>query len=90
MEAVLDKGEASALVLVQEIENSFLVIDEIKARKTAKKLNINFTGTLGVLLQAKILGHVESLKKIIAELKMVDFRISKAVEEEILEKANEK
>lgn len=89
LEKTLDKGESSAIALVQELENAFLVIDEVKGRKAAQKLGIKFTGTLGVLLEAKKRGHITSLQKMITKLKANNFRISETVEAQILRKANE-
>ena len=48
LETQVDLGEASALALAKEIENSILLLDDLKARKLAGKLNLKFTGTLGV------------------------------------------
>ncbi|WP_421879756.1 DUF3368 domain-containing protein [Marinoscillum sp.] len=89
LERTLDKGEASAIALVQELENAFLIIDEVKGRKVAQKLGIKFTGTLGVLLEAKKLGYITSLQKMISKLKANGFRISEIVEAQVLRKANE-
>ncbi len=86
---LLDKGEASAIALMQEMKDAILVIDELKGRKVAKKLNLNYTGTLGVLLEAKKQGHIQSLKAAIAKLRLNDFRVSEAVEQEILKRAEE-
>jgi len=49
LEAVLDKGEASALALALQHKDSLLIIDELRGRKLAKQLGLNITGTLGVL-----------------------------------------
>jgi predicted nucleic acid-binding protein len=48
----LDKGEASSIALALEIENSILIIDELKGRKIAKSFNIEIIGTIGILLIA--------------------------------------
>lgn len=90
LEAILDKGEASAIALVQEVKNALLVIDEQKGRKVAERIGINFTGTLGVLVEAKRQGHIRSLKTVLTKLKLNDFRISEEIESEILQKVNEK
>ena len=86
---LLDKGEASAIALMQEMKDAILVIDELKGRKVAAKLNLNYTGTLGILLEAKKLGHIQSVKTAIAKLKLNDIRISEAEEQEILKRAEE-
>ena len=85
----LDAGEASAIAVAQENQDAFLVMDELNGRRTAEKLQLSFTGTLGVLLQAKKMGSVASVKSIIDELKEINFRVSHEVESEILRRANE-
>ncbi|NEQ38713.1 MAG: DUF3368 domain-containing protein [Okeania sp. SIO3I5] len=43
---------------------SLLIVDERKGRREATKLGIPITGTLGVLLKAKQLGFMSSIKPI--------------------------
>lgn len=85
----LDPGEASALALALEIANSLLVLDDLPARKVAAELNLPLTGTLGVLKKAKEKGIIPRLKPIINELKSVDFRLSKTIEQRVLLEAGE-
>ena len=75
LETQVDWGEASAIALEKEIENSILLLDDLKARKLADKLNMRFTGTLGVFHKAKQLGIVEEIKPLITKLLMTNFRI---------------
>jgi len=49
----IDAGEASAIALAMESENSLLILDDNKGRKTAERLNLLYTGTLGIILKAK-------------------------------------
>jgi predicted nucleic acid-binding protein len=49
----IDLGEASTIALAKEMESSLLLLDDLKATKLAAKLNLKFTGTLGVILVAK-------------------------------------
>jgi predicted nucleic acid-binding protein len=53
LEMQIDKGEASAIALALENENSILIIDDSKARKLAQNLKLDFTGTIGVIIAAK-------------------------------------
>ena len=85
----VDLGEASALALAKEKESPLLLLDDLKARKLALKLNLPFTGTLGVIHKAKQLGVLEKVKPIIDKLLSTDFRISEAIIEELLRKNNE-
>ncbi|NTW48412.1 MAG: DUF3368 domain-containing protein [Chlorobiales bacterium] len=86
LELYLDKGEASAITLGLENENSLLLIDERKGRKVATELGLKIIGSLGILIQAKERGFINSLKEEIEKLKSVDFRVSELLIKQILEK----
>ena len=47
IEASVDRGEASAIALAIEHENSLLIIDEFKGRKLAQHLGLNIPAQLG-------------------------------------------
>ncbi len=87
--ANVDPGEASAINLAIEHQNSLLIIDDLKARKLAQKLNIDYTGTIGILLQAKVEGHISSIKHILTKIKSTNFRISEDLEQKILKLSGE-
>jgi predicted nucleic acid-binding protein len=50
---IVDEGEASAIALAHEIENKYLITDDLEARKLSIKLGLSVIGTFGVLLRAK-------------------------------------
>jgi predicted nucleic acid-binding protein len=85
----LDKGEASAIALALENDNSLLILDDQKARKLVSRLNLNYTGTLGVLLKAKQMGKIQNIKPILSKIQETNFRFSEKVLKEILQEANE-
>ncbi len=89
LETKLDQGEASAIALGLEMPNSTIILDDLKARKIAEQYKLIFTGTLGVLLKAKELLLISSIKPLIKELHLVGLRFSKEVENEILKQAKE-
>ncbi|GAB3022455.1 DUF3368 domain-containing protein [Spirosoma pulveris] len=89
LEATLDKGEASAIALALETGNSLLIIDESKGRKIAKQLGLTVTGTLGVLAQAKLNGHVPLLKPLLEKIQRTNFRISDQLVQEVLKEVGE-
>lgn len=89
LETQVDKGEASAIALAVEIEHPILLLDDLKARKLAKKLNLKFTGTLGVIHKAKQLGIINEIKPLIDKLLLTNFRISEIVVAELLRLNNE-
>ena len=89
LQLILDAGEASAITLALETENSILIIDEKKGRKVARDLNVTIIGTLKVLLIAKNKGVISSVKQLINELQKHSFRFNKAIVAEVLRLAGE-
>jgi predicted nucleic acid-binding protein len=85
----LDNGEATAISLAAEYENSLLIIDEIKGRKTAKEMGISVTGSLGVLIAAKTKGHIQTVKPLIGKIQKTNFHISEELIDQVLKKVNE-
>lgn len=80
----VDEGEASAITLSYEFDKSLLILDDLKARKVAKKLNLNFTGTLGIILKAKEVGLLNAIKPILEEIQLTNFRLSDEIFYKIL------
>jgi len=89
LEMQVDKGEASAIALALESENPFLILDDHKARKLARNLNLNHTGTIGVILAAKQRGIIPSIKPLLEKIKQTNFHLSPALELQALIQANE-
>jgi predicted nucleic acid-binding protein len=89
LEMDLDKGEASAIALSLELDNSILIIDDLKGRKIAEKLNMRYSGTFGLILKARQSGIIESVKPILDKIKKTNFRFSNKLFELILEQAGE-
>jgi len=65
------------------------LLDDLKARRLAGKLNFKFTGTLGVFHKAKQLGIVDKIKPLIDKLLITNFRISENIVSEFLKINNE-
>ena len=86
----LDKGEASSIALALEIENSILIIDEIKGRNIAKSLNLEIIGTIGILLLAEKKGLVKDVMSLIFKLVNEGFRISDSLIDKLKEKYDKK
>jgi predicted nucleic acid-binding protein len=89
LEMEIDKGEASAIALSLEFSEATLIVDDLKARKVARSLGIDFTGTFGVLLKAKLLGKIHQVKPIIEKIRSTNFRMSASLEKAVLAKAGE-
>lgn len=89
LEMQIDKGESSAIALALEIPDSTIIMDDYKARKIADKLGIKYTGTIGVIIKAKILGIIPSVKPLLERIKQTDFRLSADVELQALRESKE-
>jgi predicted nucleic acid-binding protein len=61
---IMDYGESEAVILYNELEADYLLIDDKKARSIAENFGMQCIGTIGVLSAAKD-------KKIIKELKPI-------------------
>mgnify|MGYP001314438715 CR=1 FL=1 len=76
LESFLDAGEASAIALALEYNDSLIILDDQKARSEAIQLKLNITGTIGILLLALEKGLIESQDDIIEGIMQTNFRVS--------------
>jgi len=75
--AKLHDGEVEVMILAQQHEGEHLVvIDDGPARKTADYLGLTLTGTIGVLIKAKINGHIDAVMPVIKEMERNGIYIS--------------
>jgi len=88
LEKLVDRGEAEAIVLSREL-NTTLLIDDAKARKYAKLLNIDVIGTLGLLKIAKKNGLIQSVRKVIEDMLAEGYYIEDKLVRKILKDVNE-
>ena len=85
----LGLGETS--IIINAIKNNgFLIIDDLKARKIATTLNLSFTGSIGILIIAKELKLIDSVKYYLEKIQETNFRLSDALINKVLEITNEK
>ena len=89
IEASVDKGEASAIALAIESADCLLIIDDLKGRKLAHQLGLAIIGTIGVIVDAKLVGIITSVKPILARIKGTNFRVTDQLEALILKRAGE-
>src|SRR5688572_3925573 len=89
LELQLDKGEASAIALALEISESTIILDDQKARKIAENLGLEITGTIGVIIKAKLLDIIPSVKPFLNKIKNTNFRLSNEIEQQTLKEAGE-
>jgi len=89
LEMQIDKGESSAIALALEVPNCTLILDDFKARKIAQNLGLSFTGTIGIIIKAKLNGTIDSIKPYLEKIKETNFRISAELELQALKEAGE-
>ncbi len=85
----IDLGEAEAITLAFEKKADFIILDDLKARKTAIRNGLNVIGTLGLLLEAKKEGKITNLKELIKTFTDNDIRLSEQLIKNILIEAGE-
>ena len=89
LEMDLDRGEASAIALSMDIQDSILILDELKGRKIADRLALRYSGSFGVILRSKQMGLIKSVKPILNKIRSTDFRFSEGLFETIIDQAGE-
>jgi predicted nucleic acid-binding protein len=85
----LDKGEASAIALSLDMDNPILILDDLKGRKIADRLNLRYSGTFGLILKAKQIGLIKSVKPILNKMRSTNFRFREKLFETIIDQAGE-
>lgn len=85
----IDLGEAQAIALAFEKRADFILLDDLKARKTAKRNRLNVIGTLALLLDAKKEGKIANLKDLFQIFLNNDIRLSERPIRDILSEAGE-
>ena len=88
LEKLIDKGEAEAIILAKELKTT-LLLDDAKARKYAKLLNVDVIGTMGLLKIAKNRGVIPSVKKVISDMLAEGYYIEDKLVTQILEDVGE-
>jgi predicted nucleic acid-binding protein len=87
--AALGKGEIEAMALYWEKGADYLLIDEDKGRRFAKKNGMTIIGSLGILLYAKRMNLILAVKPLLHILRTSNIRIADALYESVLKQANE-
>jgi len=85
----LDRGEAETIVLAQELNAEWVLMDEKAGRRKLTEMGINKIGTLGILLRAKSAGLLSAVRPDIEKLRAQHFSISQAVIDAVLREADE-
>lgn len=65
---MVDRGEAEAMALYQELDADFLLIDDKKARQIAEIQGVVCIGSLSILVEAKKKNMIEALRPLFLNL----------------------
>lgn len=85
----LGPGETDVLMLASESSGVVAVLDDGLARREADRRGIPVIGTLGLLVNAKRVGLVVSVKEHIDRLQVKRFRVSPLTRAVVLKLADE-
>lgn len=87
----LDEGEASILrAALSSGPDALVIIDDLAARREAQRLGLTFTGTAGVIVEAKQAGLIKRARPVFEQLIANDFRLSSELVKAVLDELGEK
>lgn len=72
----LGAGEAEALALALAAPTDLVLLDDGRARQMAALHKLRFTGTLGILVEAKRVGLVDRVMPLVAVIRAAGFRMN--------------
>lgn len=64
LSVIMDYGESESVILYEELNADYLLIDDNKARIIAESFDLKCIGSIGLLLKAKQKGYVLDLKSV--------------------------
>ncbi len=86
----LDAGEAEAIALAIEQKAGLLLMDERLGRETARYFGLNYTGVIGLLIEAKQKGLIGSIRAYLDRLRTIaGFHISRSLYLKVLQDQGE-
>ncbi|NJK63520.1 MAG: DUF3368 domain-containing protein [Synechococcaceae cyanobacterium SM2_3_1] len=86
----LDIGEAEAIALAVEMQADQVLIDERRGRLVASRLNLRYTGILGILVEAKSKGLIAEVRPLLdALINVAGFWVAEPLYNSVLQLVNE-
>jgi predicted nucleic acid-binding protein len=77
------------IALAIQIGADAILLDDRPARRVAEAARLNVIGTLGLLLQAKRTGHIQTIRAELDNLLATSFLLSQQLYDELLRMAGE-
>ncbi len=87
--ADLGAGEREGLALGLQVPNAVVIFDKRVGRLQAESLKLTFTGTLGILLRAKVESQIARVEPVLTLLDRLGFRLSAKTRAVVLKLAQE-
>ena len=85
----VDLGEAAVFVLAEERDARLVILDDRDARRYAQRLGLPFTGTVGILLEAKESGFVDAIRPLLEVLLQNGIRLGPSLISDALQQSGE-
>ena len=89
MHEEVDLGEAAVFVLAEEREARLVILNDRDARRYAEQIGVPFTGTVGLLLEAKERGFIDAVTPLLNVLLENGVRLSPSLINDTLQQAGE-
>lgn len=89
LSAELGDGERAALALAIERDADLVVLDDQEGRRVAKRRGLSVTGTIGILVEARSTGHIDSLRRELDRVVEAGLWISESFYERLLQEFGE-
>ena len=86
---LLDPGESEAIILAEQENARFLLIDDARGRRVARARGVPMVGVAGVILAAKSQGAIAAVGPILEDLSRVGYRLSSRLVAAVLERSGE-
>lgn len=83
----IDSGEAEAIILAKELNADLLLADQKKVRGIAGALDLEVTGTIGLLVRAYEKALIKDLKTILDSLREQGFRYPDEIYDAVLKES---
>lgn len=88
LKMMVDDGEAEAIALASELGWK-AILDDLQAREVARRMEIRFIGTVGILIRAKRENLIPEVAPVLQRLSESGFYLSEPLKREVLLLAGE-